>query len=171
MVIGQHATIGMKIRNTGWAAPFNKHNAEIAFEDNDGNIVAKASLSSTDVRKLYAQTEAHEITDSIVVPEMPVGKYHLLLNISDPRLADNPLYSIRMASKTADGKDVWQNKTGMNDLDAIVTITSSSATGIEKSTTINKTDNDKQKYDLQGRRITDNYHGIAIQKGKKFVVR
>lgn len=171
MVIGQHATIDIKIRNTGWAAPFNKHNTEIAFEDNDGNIVAKTPLPNTDVRKLYAQTEAHEIIDSIVVPELPTGEYHLLLNISDSRLADNPLYSIRMASKTVEGKDVWKSETGMNDLNVIVTVTSSGTTSIENGTTINNTNNDNLKFDLQGRRIAGNYHGIVIQKGKKLVVR
>lgn len=166
--VGQTARISFKIRNTGWAAPFNKRNVEIVFEDGDGNIAGRAALANVEVRRWFLQNEVYDVTDTIAVPDMPAGEYRLFLNIADPRLADNPLYSIRLANSTANGSDVWQNTTGMNDLDATIRV--EPATGIH-NTTVDGAHSDGRTYNLQGQQVGDSYKGIIIRNGKKSVNR
>lgn len=109
----------IKLYNQGYASPYNPRLAELVLK-NEKEKEYRAVLE-TDVRRWWPSSES-VIRVCIGIPEnMPEGKYKLYLNLPDPeeRLYGNPDYSIRLANK-----NIWEAKTGYNDLGIEISIDS-----------------------------------------------
>lgn len=101
---GEDLDIAINFHNDGYAAPMNPRRVELVFVDNSGKET-KFQVAS-DPRKW--QPGAHTVLTSF---KLPSEQGTLYLNLSDPLLPDNPLYSVAFANK-----NVFDIKTGYNKL-------------------------------------------------------
>ncbi|MBO4605588.1 MAG: DUF4832 domain-containing protein [Bacteroidales bacterium] len=101
---GEDLEIAINFRNDGYAAPMNPRRVELVFVDASGKET-KFQVAS-DPRKW--QPGAHTVLTKF---KLPAEKGTLYLNLSDPLLPNNPLYSIAFANK-----NVFDSKTGYNKL-------------------------------------------------------
>ena len=104
--------VGVKIRNDGWAAPYNPHRVQLIFQNDKHTF--KVNVPA-DPRRWGSGTTT-DLNWKVAAPPVP-GKYRLLISLPDPLLSTRPEYSIRLAN---DG--TWQPSTGYNDLGQTVTI-------------------------------------------------
>ena len=103
-VSGEDFNIAINFINNGFAAPGNPRNVELVFIDkNGGKTVFKLSV---DPREWYPGS--HTIATTV---RLPSDKGTFYLNLNDPMLPENPLYSIALSN---DG--VFDAATGYNRL-------------------------------------------------------
>lgn len=118
---GGTMAVRFKINNTGFAAPFNQRKAYIVLK-NVSTDVEYALPMATDPRLWTAQI-ATTVNENLPLPAtMTPGNYRLYLKLPDMNaaLATKPEYSIRMAND-----NMWNAASGLNDLQHIVSIGSS----------------------------------------------
>ena len=101
---GEELEIAVNFHNDGYAAPMNPRRVELVFIDKNGKKTI--SRVNSDPRKWHPG--AHTVLTNIILPS---DKGTLYLNLSDPLLPDNPLYSIAFANK-----NVFDSNTGYNKL-------------------------------------------------------
>ncbi|RDG37758.1 DUF4832 domain-containing protein [Streptomyces corynorhini] len=108
--------VNITVKNDGFAAPFNPRGLELVLRDTATSQVYRLALSG-DPRTWLAGTTT-TINQSVTLPStLPAGTYGLLLNLPDPALPGNPLYSIRLANT-----GTWEASTGYNNLLQTVTV-------------------------------------------------
>jgi len=110
-------TFTIKLRNAGYASPFNPRPVHLIFRSKSTGAEYKLSAHA-DPRTWFPGEQTW--TDTLTLPrDMPAGNYDLFLALPDKsdRLAANPAYSIRLANA-----DCWEPGTGYNRLGAIVDI-------------------------------------------------
>ncbi len=102
----------MKITNTGWAAPFNRREAELLLRNTRDASVFRVKLPADPRFWLSGDTASISVSAGIP-PTMKSGWYSVLLNFPDPdsALHARPEYSIHLANK-----NMWESGTGYNDL-------------------------------------------------------
>lgn len=108
---GESFRMVLELRNRGFAAPMNPRKVELVFVDGNGN---KTVYELDDVDPRYWFGGQNVILDrEIKIPSDASGICTLHLNLPDPepRLHDNPLFSIRLANA-----DIWDETTGYNEL-------------------------------------------------------
>ena len=101
---GKDLEIAINFRNDGYAAPMNPRLVQLIFVDSAGKKTVFPVAS--DPRKW--QPGPHTVLTSI---KLPAAKGTVYMNLSDPLLSDNPLYSIAFANK-----NVFDAETGYNKL-------------------------------------------------------
>ncbi len=117
---GDSFDIQIKLRNDGWAAPFNPRLVELLLRHQVTGEIHRISLPDDPRLWLADNTTIYSIVHTVAIPAtLPPGNYDLLLNLPDPRpsLADQPAYAIRLANA-----GVWEETTGYNNLLHTVTI-------------------------------------------------
>lgn len=121
---GGELNLTVKLRNDGYAAPFNPRGLELVARHTTtgARIVAKLAV---DPRR-FTPGATHQIDTRLCMPAgTPEGTYALSLSLPDPEptLHDKPEYSIRLANS-----GTWDAATGTNSLsrNLIVTATSGS---------------------------------------------
>lgn len=122
---GEQAHVQMKIRNVGFAPIYNERKAFLVFSD---QLSVFSVQLATDPRRWLPNGVVTEIDETVTIPDEVVnGAYDLYLYLPDssPSLSDDPRYAVRFANE-----DVWDATTGMNSLNASVTVTGS-ASGLE----------------------------------------
>ena len=97
-----------RLSNDGWAAPINPRGLELIIENKDSGAKTVVPVSEENPR-FWMPGEKREFELDFTAPE--AGNYILYLNLPDPepKLHDNPLFSIRLANKNS-----WQPSTGYN---------------------------------------------------------
>ena len=118
-IAGGNFTFGLKLRNTGFASPFNPRLVELILVNAKNGTRYKVMLPQ-DPRFWFAG-ETQEFTYSPGLPEdMEPGDYKVYLHLPDPmeRLYGRPEYAIRLANA-----NVSFTKEGYNDLGWTVRIT------------------------------------------------
>ena len=100
---GKDLDIAINFHNDGYAAPMNPRLVELVFIGADGEKTVFPVAS--DPRKWHPG--AHTVLTSV---NLPSDKGTLYLNLKDPLLPDNPLYSIAMANKGVFDKNTGYNK-------------------------------------------------------------
>ena len=118
---GAKADISIKIKNVGYAPLYNERPAYIVLKI--GNTSYKIKLQS-DPRTWLPNGVVTTINERITIPaNLPSGTYQLYLYLPDKyaSIADNPAYAVRFANS-----GVWEASTGMNKLNATVTVTGES---------------------------------------------
>lgn len=116
---GEKLSVKLQIRNVGYAPLYNARPAYIVLKN--GNKKYALKLSS-DPRRWLPNGEISSIDEKLTVPtNVPEGVYQLYLYMPDAyeTLASDPRYAVRFANA-----DVWESATGMNSLNASVTVTS-----------------------------------------------
>lgn len=116
--IGSPLAVTLKIKNTGFAAPFNERNAYIVLKNLTTNQVYPIMMA-TDPRTWLGPNEI-TITENLTLPaNLTAGNYKLYLSLPDssPTLAVKPEYAIRMAND-----NVWESITGYNNLNHTINI-------------------------------------------------
>lgn len=109
--------------NTGFSTPVNKKKIKLIFTNTVTNEEWEAIL---DHDSRFWFQGSHTLSGSVCIPScMSAGQYAVSLKLSDAsmRLEHQPSYSIRMANV-----NVWNAVKGYNQLNHIVTITSSTDT-------------------------------------------
>ncbi|CAM3599684.1 hypothetical protein FSS13T_17440 [Flavobacterium saliperosum S13] len=131
--IGGSMAVNLKIRNTGYATPYNQRTAYIVFKNTVTNDVYTKALAS-DPRLWTSQAET-TIAENITLPSnITQGSYRLYLVIPDAAsgLSARPEYSIRMANA-----NTWDATTGYNNLNAVINVGSQSNLGTSDNTLVN----------------------------------
>lgn len=130
--IGGTMAVNLKIKNTGFATPYNQRTAYIVFKNTVTNDVYTKALAS-DPRLWTSQAET-TIAENITLPSNIIqGSYRLYLVIPDAAsgLGSRPEYSIRMANA-----NTWDAATGYNNLNAVINVGQSNL-GTPDNTTVN----------------------------------
>lgn len=118
----------LKIKNVGYASPFNRRNLEVIMRHQQTGQLYRLSIfqihSKTNDPRFWSP-EAGNIDVKVaggIPANAPTGTYQLLLNLPDPmsNLRKNPLYSIRLANS-----NTWEAQTGFNSLQRTVQISTS----------------------------------------------
>lgn len=129
--VGGTMAVNLRIKNTGFATPYNQRTAYIVFKNTVTNDVYTKALAS-DPRLWTSQAET-TIAENITLPSnITQGSYRLYLVIPDAAtgLSSRPEYSIRMANA-----NTWDAVTGYNNLNAVINVGSN--LGTPDSTTVN----------------------------------
>ncbi|HSD15607.1 MAG TPA: DUF4832 domain-containing protein [Flavobacterium sp.] len=132
--IGGTMVVNFKVKNTGYATPYNQRTAYIVFKNTvTGDVFTKAL--TTDPRLWTSQAET-TINETITLPtNMVQGTYKLYLHLPDAAsgLSARPEYAIRMANTST-----WEAATGYNSLNANINVGQNLGTG-DTATTVNAT--------------------------------
>ena len=106
------------LTNYGFASLINERKLELIFINNENPSEKYVYVSEKDPRD-WKGCHHYEWDEELKLPDtlIPGAKYTLYLNLPDisGQLHDNPLYSIRIASR-----GVWDETTGYNRLAAFV---------------------------------------------------
>lgn len=141
---GEQATAGgklsvkMQIHNAGFAPLYNERPAYIVLKN--GSKTYKMKLKS-DPRRWLPNGVVTTVDEQLTVPSnVPSGTYQLYLYLPDAyaSIASDARYAIRFANS-----DIWESSTGMNKLNASVTVTGGQAPpepedGVVLPATLNK---------------------------------
>lgn len=122
--IGGTMPITLKVKNNGFAAPYNQRTVYLVLRNAANNQEYSVALN-TDPR-LWASGIEQTITQNVALPaNIVAGSYKLFLKLpdSDSALSTRPEYSIRMANEST-----WESNTGYNNLMHTVTVGGSLAT-------------------------------------------
>ena len=115
---GGKLSVNMKIQNAGFAPLYNERHAYIVLKN--GSKTYQLPLVN-DPRTWLPNGVISTVNEQLTVPSsVPVGTYQLYLYLPDvyTSIADKPAYAVRFANT-----DIWDSSTGMNKLNATVTIT------------------------------------------------
>lgn len=158
---GSPLSVQMQIRNTGFAPLYNERPAYIVLKDT-GNPSSTVRLElASDPRRWLPNGAVTTINEQLTVPvTVPDGTYELYLYLPDhsDKLSADPRYAVRFANT-----DVWDAETGMNRLNATVTV-ASPATGAAQVQALTR---DNSAYDVLGRRVGEGHAEVVIQNGHK----
>jgi len=157
---GAQTGITLQIRNVGYAPLYNERHAYIVLKN--GSNTYSVPLAS-DPRSWLPNGVLTTIQERITIPaDVPTGTYQLYLYLPDAyeSLADNPKYAVRFANV-----NTWDAATGMNKLNASVTVNSTN--GLES---VQSPDEQAPMYDVLGQPVNESYHGVVIQNGGKYIL-
>ena len=160
---GGYLWLEMQIKNVGYAPLYNERPAYIVLRSTSNQQSVYRIQLASDPRRWLPNGVVTTISERLVIPEdVPNGTYELYLHLPDASatLATNPKYAIRFANT-----DVWDASTGMNKLNATLTITPD-VLGVEE---VEADPFHGQAYDILGRPVDDTYHGFVIQNGEKHI--
>ena len=104
--------VGVKIRNDGWAAPYNPRQVQLVFQNDKHTFKVNVPADPRRWGSRYDDRPELEGRRTACPRQVPVADH-----LPDPLLSTRPEYSIRLAN---DG--TWQPSTGYNDLGQTVTI-------------------------------------------------
>lgn len=155
---GGYLWLQMKIKNTGYAPLYNERPVYIVLKNSSNEY--KLKLQS-DPRSWKPNGVVTTISERLDIPSnVANGTYQMYLYMPDAyaSIASKPAYAVRFANA-----NVWEASTGMNKLNATITITPN-ASDVED---VEAEDFNAPIYDILGRPVDENYHGIVIQNGKK----
>lgn len=167
---GQKMPYRLYIRNDGYSSLYNARPVKLVFRPESGGNDVVLCLD-TDPRLWHSGHWTTVVNDSVFLPaDMPEGKYNLYLWLPDSAktLRDDPRQAVRFANK-----DIWDEKTGYNNLntsvivchDCVGEIPEYIETAIETVTT-DKASNTPRKFFRDGRlyiTINDKTYNIQGQ--------
>lgn len=159
---GHKMSVNMHIRNAGYAPLYNERPVYLVLKSNQ-NSVFSIQLKA-DPRRWLPNGVVSTIDEQVTVPvTVPAGTYELYLYLPDayPSIASNPAYAIRFANE-----GVWEASTGMNKLNATVTVTEGQnpPEGLQQPVEGKQ----GQAFDVLGRPVdADSYQGVVIRNGQK----
>lgn len=111
---GAGFSVSLRLRNEGWAAPFNPRPLELWLRHTSTGVTYSQTLPVDPRFWLADAGTTYPVNYTFVTPaDMPTGDYELLLKLPDPApsLAGRAEYAIRLANEL-----VWEEATGFNRL-------------------------------------------------------
>ena len=130
---GQNISVSLRIRNAGYAPLYNERHAYIVLR-NSGRSYALQLQS--DPRTWLPNGAVTTVTETLRIPaNIPDGTYDLYLHMPDAysSIANDARYAVRFANT-----NMWDEATGMNNLNATLTVTDSQAQPVVSSMTFDK---------------------------------
>jgi hypothetical protein len=118
--IGGQFTASFALRNDGYAAPFNPRGLNLVLRNNSSGTVYTAKLP--DDPRRFAPGITTTVSHTFCLPsDFVAGSYAYFISLPDPvpALASRPEYAIRLANL-----NVWDEATGLNDLNAGLVVNS-----------------------------------------------
>lgn len=103
MTRGGNLAIGLTVRNTGWARPFNARPVQVVLKHKTSGAVQLLALNGVDISS-WAPGQDIAVNSSISLPtSMPTGAYDVHVAMPDPAsgLRGDPRYAIRPANAAA----------------------------------------------------------------------
>ena len=158
---GGRLAVNLRIKNVGYAPLYNERPAYIVLKN--GSETYKVKLAA-DPRRWKPNGVVSEVNENITIPSnVPAGTYQLYLYLPDAyaSIADNPAYAVRFANT-----NVWDSATGMNKLNATVTVAGEPIQDLE-NVVADKAES--ASYDLLGRPVSDDYRGVIVHNGHKCI--
>ena len=122
IALGQPMPISIKIKNAGFATPYNQRTAYVVLRNTVTD--AEYSVALTSDPRFWTAGANVDVIQSITLPAgLSVGSYKLFLHMPDanPSIASRTEYAIRFANS-----NLWDEVKGYNDLKHTVNITSTS---------------------------------------------
>lgn len=109
----------LKVRNEGWANPYNPRPVEVVLRPRSGGPTVTLATGSDARRWANPGTTAEVALEATLPGSVRPGAYEVLLGLPDPepRLRDRPEYAVRLANE-----GVWRPALGLNDLRAEVVV-------------------------------------------------
>lgn len=106
-------SVKINIKNIGFARPFKKRIVYLVLKNSANNSIYNFALN-TDIRNWENTVQIHQ---TFSIDNLPDGEYSSYLYLPDNELSlqNKPEYSIQMANK-----DCWDDTTGFNNLNQIV---------------------------------------------------
>ena len=157
---GGYLWLQMKIKNTGYAPLYNERPVYIVLKNSSKEYKLKLKA---DPRSWKPNGVVTTISERLDIPSnVANGTYEMYLYMPDAyaSIASKPAYAVRFANA-----NVWEASTGMNKLNATITITPD-VLGVED---VDADPFNGQAYDILGRPVDETYHGIVIQNGSKHI--
>jgi hypothetical protein len=161
---GDKMTVKLQIKNTGYAPLYNERPVYLVLKNSSKTY----SLAlQTDPRRWLPNGAVTTVEEQVTLPSsVKNGTYQFYLFMPDAyaSLAGDSRYSVRFANT-----GVWEESTGMNKLNASIVVSKNSEdppTGLDDCEAEQQ---DGQAYDILGRPVDENYHGIVIRNGKKII--
>lgn len=133
--LGTTLPITLKLKNLGYATPFNERNAYVVLKNTSTNQVYSILMNS-DPRTWIGPAEL-TISENLILPSnLTAGTYKMYLQLPDnsPSLANKPEYAIRFANDSA-----WDASTGYNDLNFTLNVTTTTKLGVSDNSKLNMT--------------------------------
>lgn len=130
--LGSNLPISLKIKNLGYAAPFNERKAYIVLKNQTTNQIYSIKLAS-DPRTWLGPNDI-VINENLPLPNnLITGVYKMYLYLPDsaPTLAARPEYAIRFANE-----NMWETSTGYNNLNHTLNVTNV-VLGLENAARLN----------------------------------
>lgn len=121
----------IKIKNVGYAAPFNERHVFLVLKNTTTNQIFSVQMAADP--RLWQGPNEITVTEAVLLPaNMPEGNYKLYLHLPDnaPSLAARPEYAVQMANT-----GTWESATGYNNLNHTLTVTG--ALGVVQNTKLN----------------------------------
>ena len=121
---GGAMSVYMNIKNTGYAPLYNERPVFIVLKNNSNTYQIQMSA---DPRRWRPNGETTTVSEILTLPaNIAVGTYNLYLYMPDAyqSLRSNSKYSVRFAN----GNNMWDDNTGMNNLNASITISNNVST-------------------------------------------
>lgn len=109
---GAAFTLGIRLVNDGFAAPFNPRRVEVVLRERQTGARHVAPLDADP--RFWLPGETVDLQATVGVPaDLPAGTYDVLLNLPAPErtIYARPDFAIRLANR-----DVWEPETGYNSL-------------------------------------------------------
>jgi len=122
--------------NTGWANVFKDRKAYIVFKNTSTNTEYSFVIDEN----IKNWNSTNKVISLSLIQNVPAGTYNLFLNLPDPLLPNNPLYSIQLANT-----GVWNSTTGYNNLSqqvvlsTLTTTTTTTSSGTTSTTSSTST--------------------------------
>ena len=157
---GKKMAVTLQIRNAGYAPLYNARPVYIVLKGNNKEYKIKLAA---DPRTWLPNGVVSTVSELITIPaDVPEGTYSLYLWMPDfyASLADKPAYAVRFANT-----NIWESTTGMNNLNATVTVDKNAPQDITSVEEDKQTDG--QLFDLLGRPVDASYHGVAVARHRK----
>lgn len=117
--LGNQLPITLKLKNLGYAAPYNERKVYIVLKNTTTNDIFQIRLT-VDPR-LWLGPNEFSISENLTLPaNLTVGTYKMYLSLPDsaPTLASRPEYAIRLANN-----NMWEPTTGYNNLNYTLNVT------------------------------------------------
>lgn len=114
---GDEVAIALNIKNVGYAPLYNERPAYLVLKNDDATYPIELEA---DPRTWLPNGVVSSVEEQISLPQdIPAGTYQLYLHLPDAyeSLAEDPRYAVRFANA-----NVWDAETGMNSLNASLTI-------------------------------------------------
>lgn len=119
-IAGAPLAFTFKLRNVGFASPFNQRTAYLVLKNTVTNQVYSVALLADP--RLWLGTNDITVNEAVLLPaNMAQGSYKLYLHLPDaaPALAPRAEYAIRFANE-----GMWESTTGYNSLNQTITVNS-----------------------------------------------
>ena len=119
---GGKMNVTIRLRNDGYAPIYNERTAYLVLQDLTPQKLTLCYPLTADPRRWLPNGAVSYINEQIELPMFKEGTYHLYLWLPDKyeSIANDSRYAVRLANK-----DVWDEKTGFNDLGADIVISNS----------------------------------------------